>query len=433
MFSILRGIGIFIILTLIGVSTTSAQREATGEDGSYSISGIQTDGTPYSGALFLTDVIGQEPLMIATGHFETPYRGIGYVLEGVAGIVYGGQQCSLGMYQLTDHGMRGIWSMPTLDGVRAQEASVTDFEEGASILTFNLTSVLGEDKAQFGDLVLEDSGETARVTMTIGGEEYLGTGLVVSDILVVAYGDAACGVSAYDTPAPTVLDGLNTRWGSDVTAQERGEMASLAGDYAVAGTNPDGSAYQGALTITSETYHHTFTWQIGETTYTGVALLRGGVMGVGFGGETCGVTTYNISQAGHLDGDIFFPGYERQGWETAERLDAVVGAYGERIAGSYRVVDRQNPSGERFTDTDITVTITPVSDEGHGALYDVRWDFPDDTFMNGIGIYLYNTLSVGFGGEQCGVVAYEVSGGALRGGWATVGGRALGTEDAQAG
>lgn len=431
MHTTLRSISILISIFLIGISTTFAQREATGEDGSYFISGTQADGTSYRGALFLTDVIGQEPMLIATGHFETPYRGIGYVLEGVVGIVYGGPQCSIGMYQLTDSGIRGIWTTPALDGVRGQEASVTDSEEGATLLSFNLTTALGADKAQFGDLVLEDSGETARVTMTIGGEEYLGTGLVVDDILVVAYGDQACGVSAYDTPEPTLLDGLTTRWGSDAVAQERGEMPSLAGDYTVVGTNPDGSAYEGSLAITSESYHHSLNWQIGGTTYTGVGLLRGGVMGVGFGGDTCGVTTYNITQAGHLDGDIFYPGYERQGWETARRLDPVLGAYGESIAGSYLVVDRQNPSGERFTDVEVGLTLTPVGEEGHGALYDVRWDFPDGTFMNGIGIYLYNTLSVGFGGESCGVVAYEASESTLDGWWAVVGGRALGTEAAQ--
>ena len=66
-----------------------------------------------------------------------------------------------------------------------------------------------------------------------------------------------CGVVSYQVLADGTLDGSWGYWGVNEMGTERATRTSgsgLAGDYNVAGTNPNGSGYKADLSITPESW-----------------------------------------------------------------------------------------------------------------------------------------------------------------------------------
>lgn len=194
-------------------------------------------------------------------------------------------------------------------------------------------------------------------------------------------------------------------------------QADLAGSYAVAGTNADGSAYDGALRVSRRGALYQFSWATGND-YEGVGVRRGDVVAVGWGGEGCGVAVYGVRRAGsELDGVWAFYGQEATGTERALRGTGHEGS----VAGSFEM------GGTGLDGAAYGGVLTVAPD---GPLYRLTWETGPETY-EGVGLRDGDALGASFGADTCGVALYRVRrDGALVGTWTTSGLGALGTETA---
>ncbi|TGK36069.1 fibronectin-binding protein [Leptospira gomenensis] len=74
--------------------------------------------------------------------------------------------------------------------------------------------------------------------------------------------------------------------------------ASVSGKYKVAGTNPDGSAYGGSVTITQSGGQYLFTWNVAGQTFTGTGTLEGSTLTVDWGQPD--PVIYEVKNGGRL-------------------------------------------------------------------------------------------------------------------------------------
>lgn len=205
--------------------------------------------------------------------------------------------------------------------------------------------------------------------------------------------------------------------GNDNSAsQERpAPPTDIAGDYAITGTNEDGSPYKGALTVIKHGDVYQFRWDAGKQ-YDGVGVPNGNVVAVAFtegkDGKGCGVVSYQVLADGTLEGKWGYWGVDESGTETATRDE------GSGLAGDYDVSGK-NPNGSGYKGG---LTITP-----RAGGYQFAWS----NKASGFGIRQGNVVSVGIGGSRCAFVAYEVKpDGILDGVWGGYGSDKTGTEKA---
>ncbi|PJZ59324.1 fibronectin-binding protein [Leptospira barantonii] len=74
--------------------------------------------------------------------------------------------------------------------------------------------------------------------------------------------------------------------------------SSISGKYRVAGTNPDGSAYGGSVTITQSNGEYLFTWTVAGQTFTGTGTLDGSTLTVDWG--QADPVVYEVKNGGRL-------------------------------------------------------------------------------------------------------------------------------------
>ena len=189
----------------------------------------------------------------------------------------------------------------------------------------------------------------------------------------------------------------------------------IAGDYAVVGTNEDGSPYKGALEVIKHGDVYQFRWNAGKQ-YDGVGVPNGNVVAVAFtggsNGKGCGVVSYQVLADGTLDGNWGYWGRDTMGTERATRTS------GSGLAGDYNVTGT-NPNGSGYK---AELSITPKA-----GGYQFAWS----NNTSGFGIKQGNTVSVGIGGSRCAFVAYEIKpDGMLDGVWGGYGSDKTGTEKA---
>lgn len=192
--------------------------------------------------------------------------------------------------------------------------------------------------------------------------------------------------------------------------------AQYAGQYTVTGTDLEGTAYEGTLTVKSRgTTVHFFSWNRGATVE-GASLHDGNVLAVAFGGHGhgsgCGIVLYQVN-GNTLDAIWASTGSEQIGTEKAQRTSE-----GSGLAGAYTTAGR-NHNGSEYTDT--------LTLETQGSLYKLTWGGG----YAGVGIPAGDHLAVVYGPPECGLMAYQVAAdGTLNGTWAMNSGQAVGTERA---
>jgi hypothetical protein len=191
--------------------------------------------------------------------------------------------------------------------------------------------------------------------------------------------------------------------------------AEIAGDYAIVGTNEDGSPYKGALEVIKHGDVYQFRWNAGRK-YDGVGVPNGNVVAVAFtggsNGKGCGVVSYQILADGTLDGKWGYWGVDESGTERAVQTS------GSGLRGDYEVTGA-NPDGTPYK---ARLAVTPG-----GSGYTFVWS----NSTSGFGIKQGNTVSVGIGGSRCAFVAYEIKpDGKLDGVWGGYGSDKTGTEKA---
>ncbi len=191
--------------------------------------------------------------------------------------------------------------------------------------------------------------------------------------------------------------------------------ADIAGDYAITGTNEDGSPYKGALKVIKHGDVYQFRWEAGKQ-YDGVGIPNGNVVAVAFtggnNGEGCGVVNYQMLADGTLSGKWGYWGVNEMGTETATRTS------GSDLSGAYSVTGK-NPNGSPYR---ADLSIAPKA-----GGYQFAWS----NNSSGFGVKQGKAISVGIGGPRCAFVAYEIKpDGTLDGIWGGYGTTKTGTEKA---
>jgi hypothetical protein len=189
---------------------------------------------------------------------------------------------------------------------------------------------------------------------------------------------------------------------------------NVSGRYKVLGTNPNGDRYTGSLEILTHGNVYEFRWNAGRQ-YNGIGVKNGKVLAVSFAngsdGSGCGVVDYRILSDGTLDGVWGNWGTNASGTERAKHVS------GRGIEGNYATTGT-NPVGTRYQ-LDLSV-------QAAGSSYKFVWSNNSE----GVGIRIGDNIAVGFGGDRCGFVAYQVMpDGSLDGVWGGAGQR-TGTEKA---
>jgi hypothetical protein len=177
---------------------------------------------------------------------------------------------------------------------------------------------------------------------------------------------------------------------------------NVAGQYRVLGTNPNGDRYTGSLEVVAHGDVYEFRWNAGRQ-YNGIGVRNGRFVAVAFAngsdGSGCGVVDYRIMSDGTLDGIWSNWGTDATGTERAKHVS------GRGIEGGYAATG-SNPSGTRY---DVNLSV-----QGAGNGYKFVWS----NNTEGFGIRRGDNIAVGFGGANCGFVAYQLMpDGSLDGVW----------------
>lgn len=183
--------------------------------------------------------------------------------------------------------------------------------------------------------------------------------------------------------------------------------SDLSGEYRIRGENPDGSRYDGALSIRPLGPAFAVEWRLPDRVH-GIGISDGQSLVVAYGSGECGVVAWDIGGDGSLDGQWSTDG--RIGRESATPM-----ARGRGLAGRY-VIAGSNPDGSRYRGT-----LDLRQDRGGYALAWQAGSNNQGTALEHAGIL------AGAWGTDCGVVVYEIGDGGLRGRWRIPGG-AIGAE-----
>lgn len=204
-------------------------------------------------------------------------------------------------------------------------------------------------------------------------------------------------------------------YGPNPITIEAANVEDIRGTYNVTGGSETGPPYQGTLQVITRGDVYEFKWDVGGSEYEGIGVINDKTVAVawtnGSDGRGCGVVSYSILPNGTLDGIWGLWGTNDAGYERATRLR------GSGLPGYYKVTG-ENPDESPY---ETTLTVTAV---GRGYQFD--WG----NNWSGFGIKQGNIVSVGFGGESCAWVVYDIKPGVLDGVWGSYGSKNMGTEKA---
>jgi uncharacterized protein (DUF2147 family) len=158
-----------------------------------------------------------------------------------------------------------------------------------------------------GSVAITERGDMYAIDWTIANTApYKGVGIVTGQVLGVGWGvGAEYGVAVYTVNGGT-LDG---KWATSSTRGHAGieklsGPAGLNGTYKIteAKDGDSGKTYTGTVTISPSGAVYNVTWTLPGQTYSGVGILQGSVLTVGWGtaGKGAGVVVYQVGDK--LDG-----------------------------------------------------------------------------------------------------------------------------------
>jgi hypothetical protein len=176
-----------------------------------------------------------------------------------------------------------------------------------------------------GTLGVTKRDEVYQFSWDTAGKKYDGVGVQNGSAVGVAFTEGTngkgCGVVLYKIGADGSLDGKAGYWGVNTSESETATRTSgsdLTGEYDIKGTNPDGKAYTGKLSVKSEGTGYTFKWK-GANTFEGFGIKQDDTVAVGLGGKQCGFVSYVVKSDGALDGKWGGYGSTEVGTETAKK------------------------------------------------------------------------------------------------------------------
>jgi hypothetical protein len=192
----------------------------------------------------------------------------------------------------------------------------------------------------------------------------------------------------------------------------------LAPEYAITGAGLEGSPYSGKVSVEKSGDTHQITWTMKEGQYSGLGLLTGNLLSVGWAKENCNVAAYAIDEDGNLMGIWAPQGSEVAGGEQATRSDE---GGEDGIEGEY-TVEGTNPDGKSGYEGTLTI-------KKRGDVFQFIW-VVNGVQSEGIGIQLEDVITVGYGSTDCGIATYAVNeDGSLKGVWGLFGNSSIGIEN----
>jgi|GEM_PF-2296004 len=406
-----------VLLLLVSFPALATAQDAEGGD--YYIVGTLPNGNTYAGGLEILQY-ANEAYMTLSWQVAEPFYGQG-ILNGSVLSAGFGTGCTLSSYAFDEAGnLSGFWAS-TSDGKLNTETATFVDQTGAT-LNYTVAGSNSDGSPYQGTMNVTPAADntTAAITQQIGDSVFNGIGIVQGNIASVVLGAEGCGVASYEIQDNGDLIGIWTVTGATTVASENATPINISGAHNIAGTNPDGTTYTGTAQVTADNQVHTVDYNINGT-FPGVGIMRGNVVAVGFGGETCSVASYFVYPDGTLVGLWSLVGTNVANSEVAMRSDTPVYAEGALIpdvAGAYTVIGA-NPDNSTYEGT---LTITP-----QGDVFQFSWAYSNGA-IEGVGVQIGNTLMVGYGGDTCAVNGYLVSPESMDGIWATYGNNTLGAE-----
>ncbi len=193
--------------------------------------------------------------------------------------------------------------------------------------TFNISGTNPDGSSYTGtlNLKLNDSYTSNDVKVDVydatWGDGSIGTGILIANMLATSFGGGECGAVFYAIDTDFSLAGL---WLSLDTKQIGTENAtpaqarnSLDGAFQLVGSNPDGSQYQGTLTLIPQGDVWQLVWDIDGSTTDGVGINASDLFAAAYGGQGCGVGLYSATADNSLSGVWAIWGNQNIGTETA--------------------------------------------------------------------------------------------------------------------
>jgi hypothetical protein len=192
--------------------------------------------------------------------------------------------------------------------------------------TYSVSGAGADGKNYQGEVVVTKRDQVHQMSWKIGAENYDGIAVQSGNTLAAAYttgtNGKGCGAVVYKINADNSLDGKWGEWGVNSSGTEKavpaGELSGSVGTFNVSGTNADGSAYKGKLTITkgnNDTYQ--FAWDTG-TKFIGTGVKKGEYLAAGSGAKQCGFVIYEV-KGDTLEGKWGVPGSDALGTEKATK------------------------------------------------------------------------------------------------------------------
>ena len=206
-------------------------------------------------------------------------------------------------------------------------STVNSSSPGGDPAGTNAISGAGADGKNYqGEVVVTKRDMVHQMSWKVGAEKYDGVAVQSGNTLAAAYttgtNGKGCGAVIYKINADNSLDGKWGEWGVNSSGTEKailiGEPEGGVGTFNVDGTNADGTAYKGKLTVTrggNDTYQ--FAWDTG-TKFIGTGVKMGDYLAAGSGAKQCGFVIYEV-KGDTLEGKWGVPGSEALGTEKATK------------------------------------------------------------------------------------------------------------------
>jgi len=199
------------------------------------------------------------------------------------------------------------------------------------------------------------------------------------------------------------------------------DQPSIEGIWKIAKARSlDGTSYDGTVQFTKQGERYLATWQTtAGTTYSGVGLVRGNKLCVGWSAESFGVVFYKVDGRGTLNGKWIVTGTSA---ELSDGVETATGGTPGKLEGHY-LVTGLNPGSQAPYAGELDITRT-------GATYKMHWKV-DKSSYTGVAIEVDDELFAGWGDKDhpVGVVSYTFEGKGAKGVWTLDGESETGTEN----
>lgn len=205
-------------------------------------------------------------------------------------------------------------------------SAATDSSSGDVAATYSVNGSSADGKAYKGDLLITKRGSVNQLSWKLDAGSYDGVGVQNGNALAAAYTTGTdgkgCGAIVYKISPDGSLDGTWGEWGVNSSGTEKavqiGETNGGVGSFNVSGTNANGSAYKGKLTISmSGNDVYQFAWDT-NTKFVGTGVKLGNYLAAGSGAKQCGFVIYEVN-GDTLEGKWGVPGATTLGSEKATK------------------------------------------------------------------------------------------------------------------